>query len=904
MDRFFIGRETELETIKSLLLSNQDRHLIRLSGEGGVGKTLLALKALEIIDEEELKNVTTAYVDFDLPANRAMRTVRSTIAKAFTGKFLDEYLELLDELQAIENEEVASYLKEKSNQRVDLAFNDVLINGAKNKRLFLIIDTVEKIRDGHIEDDLFQLLGKLTNVVVIYSGRKDALENENLDEIYGDICYTDLEINKFDLDLTGDFIDKMLGDILDKEIKEKIWLLTAGKPILLTLAVTWIGDEYIELLSSEADNKLHVNILQKSIDELNQDIEKYRDEFEFEVVDGVRALQSPLDWAVFYMALMDHPASIELWQLLLGIEKENAEEIIEYLKLLPFVRLDLTMHDEMRDLVKKHVWPYVGTDDTMQKEAIRKMLSYCQEEMEKLQGWDRWLREAEETHYLLSLEIEDGYKKFIEKFDQALDDSLELCELLLETILSKEHMEQLSANQRREISIGQAQLLNHLGKKERAEKIITRVLGDPAISDEEKAEAFSTMAYRFRNSNPQVSISYYEQALDILKELGDREGVAKALNWAGQVYRRAGETDKAIAYFEKSIEECDELDLVEIKANAMNNLAYVYRQLGVGDKAINLARFAYVLREKLGDELGLAFSNQTIGEIYRDRKDHKTANIRFLEARDTFKKYNRDQDIAHININLANLARKDHRPGDVERYLDESLTIFKQSGDLLGEADALNEYGCEYRKRAREVSRSQKDYESAETIFEHSLECLEKSAEISIGLKNWYRVADNFADLTLLYRYWFENAQWENEISKAPDEDKTRDRLLKAQEYAYKAILISRKYKFSLTESRALEALGDIYYAKGEYVKAFTRFYLPACSLMAEHYQKTIWRYHLIFDRVHRKIINLEIPENDVRLIAGYMSRRWKEKRLNEIAPEFSDLYEEISQEWHFSGAI
>jgi hypothetical protein len=189
--------------------------------------------------------------------------------------------------------------------------------------------------------------------------------------------------------------------------------------------------------------------------------------------------------------------------------------------------------------------------------------------------------------------------------------------------------------------------------------------------------------------------------------------------------------------------------------------------------------------------------------------------------------------------------------------------------------------------------RANEPYLEVNDVFEQAEKQFMESVQISREMGNYYRLADNLADLTLLYAYQFENLQ-----RGRPDPIALRNQTIKMQGVAQNALTISRRYGLSLAESRAMEALGDLYYREGKYLRAFAQYYLPALLPMARYYETSLWRYQQVFDRVHRRLLNPEINDEEVRFIAGYMARRWREEGKDAIAPGFIKIYESIAQDW------
>ena len=51
----------------------------------------------------------------------------------------------------------------------------------------------------------------------------------------------------------------------------------------------------------------------------------------------------------------------------------------------------------------------------------------------------------------------------------------------------------------------------------------------------------------------QAALGYYEQALPILREVGDRAGEATTLNNIGRVHDRAGDGQAALDYYQQAL---------------------------------------------------------------------------------------------------------------------------------------------------------------------------------------------------------------------------------------------------------------------------------------------------------------------------------------------------------------
>lgn len=137
LDGGFVGRRNEIQKIKKLLYSNQDR-IITITGAGGLGKTALALKiAYSILSENN--NPYSSIIWFSAKENKltsenGIVTIESGISDCFS--MIREILKVLDERKYflfIEN----SFKEEEYKNAVYKIF--------ESTRILLIIDNLETI---------------------------------------------------------------------------------------------------------------------------------------------------------------------------------------------------------------------------------------------------------------------------------------------------------------------------------------------------------------------------------------------------------------------------------------------------------------------------------------------------------------------------------------------------------------------------------------------------------------------------------------------------------------------------------------------------------------------------------------------------------------------------------------
>ncbi|MGI9180958.1 MAG: tetratricopeptide repeat protein, partial [Longimicrobiaceae bacterium] len=89
----------------------------------------------------------------------------------------------------------------------------------------------------------------------------------------------------------------------------------------------------------------------------------------------------------------------------------------------------------------------------------------------------------------------------------------------------------------------------------------------------------------------QKALEYYEQALPIREEVGDRAGLATTLSNLGLVYNSLGQRQKALEYYEQALPIQEEVGDRAGEAVTRFNIAIVYRQEGrLAEAVVQLRR--------------------------------------------------------------------------------------------------------------------------------------------------------------------------------------------------------------------------------------------------------------------------------------------------------------------------
>jgi hypothetical protein len=873
---FFIGRDQEFALVGQLLQeAHEARRLLLLNAPGGYGKTRLLYELYKQRERvaQAIQQPLLCFkpVDLDDVALRLLSSVIAYLAEQLEPSVCEAYYTEYGKYARLEQQGADTVVLQEHWRRSVDTFVTSYAQAVKDKLALIMLDTFEEAHGSELVTALWGFLERLPNTLVIVAGRQVDREEKPLVERWGQASIHRHDLAPFSLLEASDYLERAeTGAGLDPEVKEKIYILTEGHPILVALAEYWL----------RRDMPLD-HLVARPLDELRSlsgnDLKRKRKDFEAVLVNKILDL-TEIDQALLRMAYLHRQFNDEILQVMLDLTPEQAGAISTELCLFPFVRPrpggDYALHDEMRSLVIEHSWrtidphklqrhllarqiidryyvPHISDLDQQIKairvvEEDRKSLAAALNRSGSL-GLRKWRLEADRLYYEMELDAPAGYAYFSQLFENALgSNNLSRCELLSNTLdEQKEKLEPFSpllANL--QIKRARWQWLSDEPKvRERAEQVLRRFAQQPRLDKQNKIEALSTVAGR--TVDIQEAVRLRRQCVQLAKQLGDRANLARMYNYLGLAYRRAGDWDKAAEWYTKARRQAEVIKDKSIAAEAINHLAFIARLQGYTDKAEHLCGLAMSLRRAAGGrERDLARSYQTYGEIYSDMRLTHRALVYFEQTAEICRRLGAEQDLAMALGHIANIYRQQHRPKDVERYLDESIAIHEKGGNLSGLAAAYGEYGCEYRKRAWEryrKSEHREHFQTAESEFATAEKHFLKGRDCAQQSGNEYREADILIDLALLefYRY------------KVKPDPAHRD---KAEDYLALASKIAQNHNYVLWQGRIEELRGSFALVDGELEQAFLKHFARTCQLLVDYPSE---RFREAIERVQVRIREL-----------------------------------------------
>ncbi len=261
---------------------------------------------------------------------------------------------------------------------------------------------------------------------------------------------------------------------------------------------------------------------------------------------------------------------------------------------------------------------------------------------------------------------------------------------------------------------------------------------------------------------------YFEKALPLLRELGDKRGEANCIRRSGDVALQQGRHEQAEASYKQALPIYREIGARMGEANCIQSLGDValqqgrheqaeasykqalpiYREIGarlggancirsLGDVALQQDRYeqaeasynqALAIYREIGDRLGEANGIQRLGDVALRQDRYEQAEASYNQALPIYREIGARLSEANGIQSLGDVALGQGRYEQAEASYNQALPIYREIGDRLGEANTLLSMGRLARATGKQ-EQMRSSFQQAETIYK------------SIGNDHWAQVA-------------------------------------------------------------------------------------------------------------------------------------------------------------------
>lgn len=151
-------------------------------------------------------------------------------------------------------------------------------------------------------------------------------------------------------------------------------------------------------------------------------------------------------------------------------------------------------------------------------------------------------------------------------------------------------------------------------------------------SDNEKYSLLIEIGQKNKDKSPQVSMTYYRQALDLSKKLGDSSKNAEALFNLAAAYDISQKYKQSLELYKKSLNIYKKLkDSINI-ANLYKNIGSLYLQTSVYDSSLYYELGALRIYQRFGNYYGIMDSYMILGTVSTEIENFIEAEYYFEQA--------------------------------------------------------------------------------------------------------------------------------------------------------------------------------------------------------------------------------------------------------------------------------
>lgn len=632
----FIGREEEVTYIDSLIKKTNIHTVVFVRGEGGLGKTRL-LQEIHKIYASNGEILVTDIIDFDDKSLHTFEGLEIRIARelGIAAEVAKEVQELREFRSSSATQRILELQQQIITDTLKKSFNDLSIE----KRILFFFDTIEKIEEDNLKR-LLSLLSLFENGVFLFAGRPQT----NLDvsqlikDKFGEDAFT-IDLEPLGPDESRKYLRaklRTIHTIKDEQI-ENLLVLVKGRPILIELTAQWLS------MAQPPDWLL--NELQSSPIE---DLEKKQEDFKDGLVRHITQLRTPLDRLLLILSRV-YPVDVEMAEELLGLSRKDAERLIASAKKYVFVKTlpgaKITLHDEMRAMVNKSVWPFIDKSEERRRRDSRRAATIfekrintptnTQQNEENIVGStqysEEWRRIEQEVlieqwvAHALYADVASGFDLVDETWGRAIKNKdyifaeriLEIANEFSDQFTEDQQLDYVLLDVRQKIRTGNiGNSIQVLGKWERSTKEPSKLSG-----------IYNALGIAERKSGSMKKAVYYlRKNLEII-EATNAIRAPYVANQLGYTYRLMGNLEKAESTYKHGLElameaEKPDKDLI---ASLLNNLGYVYGIHRQYDVAENYCLHAADLWNEVGFTSQIGRVNISLGIFHRDRENYEEA---------------------------------------------------------------------------------------------------------------------------------------------------------------------------------------------------------------------------------------------------------------------------------------
>jgi len=185
----------------------------------------------------------------------------------------------------------------------------------------------------------------------------------------------------------------------------------------------------------------------------------------------------------------------------------------------------------------------------------------------------------------------------------------------------------------------------------------------------------------------------YKRSLKIKQEQGYKSGVAKTLHQQGVLAYETGNLDEARRLYQESLEIKKELRDKRGEAITLHQMGNVANAVGNLDEASRLYQKSLKIKQELSDKRGVAITLHQIGNLAYAKGNLDEADRLYKESLKIRQELGDKSGIAKTLHKMGNMAYAKGNLVDAKRLYEQSLDIKQKLGDRRGESITRHQIG-------------------------------------------------------------------------------------------------------------------------------------------------------------------------------------------------------------------
>jgi tetratricopeptide (TPR) repeat protein len=191
----------------------------------------------------------------------------------------------------------------------------------------------------------------------------------------------------------------------------------------------------------------------------------------------------------------------------------------------------------------------------------------------------------------------------------------------------------------------------------------------------------------------QEALEQCQQALQLYRQVGDRLGEANALFGIGDSLHYLAQLQEALEHYQQALQLYRQVEFRQGEANALFRIGDVLQLLKHSQEVLEQYQQALNLYRQVGNRLGEANTLKAIGDVLQFLDRPQEALEYYQQALQLYRQMGSRLGEANSLFGVGDVLAFLDRPQEALEQYQQALQLFRQVGDRLGEANALRGIG-------------------------------------------------------------------------------------------------------------------------------------------------------------------------------------------------------------------